>query len=88
MYRFNDHDGKSKTASEADAWHYPGPDTGSGLSVPNQSDISARGLWLERGQPIDDAEGIWLEAEHELRAAATSPSLLAKVNERAGSVQP
>jgi Protein of unknown function (DUF2934) len=90
MDRFNDHDGKSTTSSAADARHYPEPDTSSILSEPTHSEISARAysIWLKRGQPADAAEGIWLEAEHELMAAAKSRSLLEKVHERAGSVQP
>ena len=45
----------------------------------------ARQLWIEQGKPPDSAERNWLEAEHELNAAAKSRSLLDKVKQRGGS---
>jgi len=50
--------------------------------------IRARQLWIEQGKPPDSAERNWLEAEHELNAAAKSRSLLEKSKQRGGSVQP
>lgn len=49
--------------------------------------IRAHQLWIEEGKPADSAERNWLEAEHELNAAAKSRNLLEKVNQRGGSVQ-
>jgi Protein of unknown function (DUF2934) len=50
--------------------------------------VRAHQLWIEEGKPPDSAERHWLEAERELNAAAKSRSLLEKVNQRGGSVQP
>ena len=56
----------------------------------SDSDIKIRAhqLWIEQGKPPDSAERNWLEAEHELNAAAKSRSLLEKSKQRGGSVQP
>ncbi len=50
--------------------------------------VRAHQLWIEQGKPPDSADKNWLEAERELNAATKSRSLLEKVTQRAGSVQP
>ena len=49
--------------------------------------VRAHQLWIEQGKPPDSADRNWLEAEHELNAAAKSRSLLEKSKQRGGSVQ-
>jgi hypothetical protein len=78
MNRFNDHADQSSHASAA-------PIQAEGAPTHVEIEVRAYQLWLEQGRPPDSAEGNWLEAEHELRAAAKSHSLIAKV--RGGSVQ-
>ena len=59
------------------------------MGAPSHAEIAVRAyqLWLEQGRPPGSADRNWLEAEHELRVAAKSLSLIANVHERAGSVQ-
>jgi len=96
MDRFNDHkgdrDGPPSSASAAGAGRDPAHDgkpAALPATPPTHAEIAARAhqLWLEQGRPPDSAERIWLEAEHELNAAAKSHSLIEKVHERGGSVQ-
>jgi hypothetical protein len=59
-------------------------------AAPSHQEIAARAhqLWLAEGEPANSAERHWLEAERELQAAVKSRSLLEKVKQRSGSVQP
>ncbi len=92
MKRRTDHDGKSKTASAADASRYPHPDQPSEpepAGTPSHEEIAARAhqLWLEEGQPSGSAERNWFDAERELKTGAVSRRLIEQVHERSGSVQ-
>lgn len=93
MNRVVDHDGKSKTASAMGLERYPDPGDnadGHASGKITQDAIAARAhqFWLDEGQPEHCAERHWLEAERDLQRAEVSRSLLDKVKERGGSVQP
>jgi hypothetical protein len=89
MAQVKDHDGKSKSASAADEKSYADPASET-PAPPTHADIATRAhqLWMEQGQPSDCAERIWLDAERELQSTVKSRSLLEKVQQHAGSVQP
>jgi hypothetical protein len=87
-----DRDGKSKSASAVDQKRYSDlteDPISQPAETPSYEDIAARAhqLWLEQGQPPDSSERNWLEAERELKAAATSRRMLKGVHEKSGSVQ-
>jgi hypothetical protein len=91
--RPTDSDGKSKTASGADAAHYPEQDEVDGAEAfteqPSDShriERRAYELWMQRGCSDGSAERDWFDAEEELRAKMNSE----KVRNRttiSGSVQ-
>ncbi|HTB20675.1 MAG TPA: DUF2934 domain-containing protein [Bryobacteraceae bacterium] len=89
-----DRDGKSKTASAADAQHYPEQN-----EVPAQHPLVSDGpdieeikhrayqLWCERGCPHGSADQDWHRAEQELRERNGSQRISDKLHESSGSVQ-
>jgi hypothetical protein len=80
-----DHDKKDQSA--VDSGHFPdtGDTSAAHVAGPTQAEIAARAhqLWLEEGQPHGSDERHWLQAEQELRAAASAEDS----NERADSAQ-
>jgi hypothetical protein len=87
-----DRDGKSKTASAADAAHYPEQHEvrvdGSQGNVSHQA-IAQRAyeLWRKRGSPEGSAEQDWFDATEELRAAKISAEVQSASGD-SGTVQP
>jgi hypothetical protein len=89
-----DLDGKSKTASSADAQHYPEqnevPKDHSLVSDgPDIDAIKARAyeLWMERGCPHGSADQDWHMAEQELRSRNGSQRISDQLHASSGSVQ-
>ena len=89
-----DRDGKTKTASAADAEHYPEqnevPDEHPLVwDGPDIEEIKARAyeLWVERGRPDGSSDQDWHRAEQELRAKNGSQRISDKLHESSGSVQ-
>jgi hypothetical protein len=90
----SDRDGKSKTASAADAEHYPEqnevPKEHPLVSdSPDIEKIKARAyeLWCERGCPHGSSDQDWHRAERELREQNGPERISDKRNEGTGSVQ-
>lgn len=90
MKHHTDQDGKSKTASGADAAHYPEQHEVNAhpSPEPNHSDIAklAHELWVRRGCPQGSADNDWFEATDRLRAKTISDSTRS-ASSPSGSVQ-
>jgi hypothetical protein len=91
--RPTDYDGKSTSASALDGQSKPAPEedpSSHPIEAPAYAAIAARAhqLWLEQGQQPDSSERNWLEAERELKVAASSRRLIKGVHQQSGSVQP
>lgn len=91
MKQYTDRDGKSKTASAADAAHYPEQHEVKAAPVDGDAsydEIAQRAyeLWQERGCPEGSAEQDWFDATEQLRAARISSEVRSASGE-SGSVQ-
>jgi hypothetical protein len=94
MATFTDRDGKSKTASAADAGHYPEQH-----EVPKQHPLVHDGpvieeirqrayeLWCQRGRPHGSPDQDWHRAEQELRATNGAERIDDHLLRSSGSVQ-
>jgi hypothetical protein len=94
MATITDRDGKTKTASAADAEHYPEQN-----EVPAQHPLVSDGpdieaikaraheLWIERGCPHGSSDQDWHLAEQEIRARNGSERITDQLEESSGSVQ-
>ncbi len=90
MKQHTDQDGKSKTASAADAAHYPAQHEvrAHPSRQPGHSDIAklAHELWVQRGRPEGSAELDWFDATERLRAKTVSDTTRS-ASSPSGSVQ-
>jgi hypothetical protein len=89
-----DRDGKSKTASAADAKHYPEQnEVAEEHSLVSESPdveqirVRAYELWRQRGCPDGSSDEDWHQAERELLATTGTERALDKLQEGSGSVQ-
>jgi hypothetical protein len=90
----SDRDGKSKTASAADAEHYPEQNEVAKkhplfADDPDIEQIKRRAheLWCQRGCPHGSSDQDWHRAEREVREQVGSERISDKLHEGSGSVQ-